>query len=79
MNCLLDSPWATGKNAIFTDRPSVVDFCHDMLCKEMFHRAALVKRKPKLAKGTDGNDTPGESGTEVGLCPEAKKYQPDGV
>lgn len=67
MNALLDSQWATGKDCIFTDRTSVVDYCHVLLCKEMYHRATLAKRKPKPAKAsvTDGNETPGESGTEV--------------
>lgn len=65
INCLLDSPWATGKDAIFTDRLSVVRFCHELLLKELFHRATLVKRKPKSTAVTDGNDTPGESGAEV--------------
>ncbi|XP_067950642.1 translocation protein SEC62-like isoform X2 [Watersipora subatra] len=64
INCLLDSPWATGKDAIFTDRLSVVRFCHELLLKELFHRATLVKRKPKSTAVTDGNDTPGESGAE---------------
>ena len=67
IDTLMDSPWATGKDCIFTDRQSVEDFCHDLLLKEIYHRATLVKRKPKPTKPviTDGNETPAESGTEV--------------
>lgn len=64
MNCLLDSPWASGDECIFTDRRSVLEFCNLMIAKELFHRAVLAKRKQK-PRAIDGNDTPGESGTEV--------------
>lgn len=72
MNCLLDSPWATGKEAIFSDRESCLDFCLDLMIKEMFHRAKLAKRKSKPGDSSIGNtvnccSSPSCGPEEVGL------------
>merc|ERR1711915_151466 len=38
----LDSPWATGKDVVFTDRQSVVDYCDRLLKFKFFHRAKKI-------------------------------------
>uniref|UniRef100_A0A6A7FNJ5 Translocation protein SEC62 n=1 Tax=Hirondellea gigas TaxID=1518452 RepID=A0A6A7FNJ5_9CRUS len=39
---LLDSQWATGKQPLFTDRQSVVDYCNRLLTAKFFHRAKKI-------------------------------------
>ncbi|KAL7631589.1 UNVERIFIED_CONTAM: hypothetical protein RMT77_018106 [Armadillidium vulgare] len=42
IDVLLDSPWATGENALFTDRVSVVEFGNKLLQDKFFHRAKKI-------------------------------------
>ncbi|MCL4125969.1 UNVERIFIED_CONTAM: hypothetical protein GTU68_003295 [Idotea baltica] len=42
IDILLDSPWASGENALFTDRVSVVDFGNKLLQHKFFHRAKKI-------------------------------------
>ncbi|XP_018013899.1 translocation protein SEC62 [Hyalella azteca] len=42
VDVLLDSQWATGKDAIFRDRQSVVDYCNKLLTQKFFHRARKI-------------------------------------
>ncbi|KAF2361072.1 hypothetical protein FHG87_008173 [Trinorchestia longiramus] len=42
VDVLLDSQWATGKDAIFTDRQSVVVYCNRLLTHKFFHRARKI-------------------------------------
>jgi len=54
IDALLDSKFASGSNAIFSDRQSVVDFMECMLIHKFFHRALKIivrpddKKKKKL-------------------------------
>lgn len=63
VDCLLDSPWATGKakvEQLFTTRESVVDFMDTMLQHKFFHRAKkIIVTKPKKKKDDeDAASTP---------------------
>merc|ERR1712179_554787 len=63
VDAALDSPWATGKDILFTDRQSVVDYCDRFLKFKFFHRAKKIaitdkdlrpkelKRKGRKEKG----------------------------
>jgi len=42
VDVLLDSQWATGEEALFTDRPSCVDFLNRLLEHKFFHRAKKI-------------------------------------
>jgi len=42
VDAALDSPWATGKDILFTDRQSVVDYCDRFLKFKFFHRAKKI-------------------------------------
>ncbi|XP_042237146.1 translocation protein SEC62-like isoform X2 [Homarus americanus] len=42
VDTLLDSQWATGKDILFTDRQSVVDYCNKLLKHKFFHRAKKI-------------------------------------
>ncbi|XP_076057459.1 translocation protein 1 isoform X2 [Oratosquilla oratoria] len=55
VDCLLDSPWATGKDVVFTTRESVVEFLDQLLSFKFFHRAKKIQvtdkdYKPKELK-----------------------------
>ncbi|XP_013388217.1 translocation protein SEC62-like [Lingula anatina] len=64
---LLDSKWTKGDDALFTTRESCVDYCHNLLMKGMFHRAAKVEKKDKKKKKKAL-----ESGEDTGLDEEKK-------
>ncbi|CAL4096335.1 unnamed protein product, partial [Meganyctiphanes norvegica] len=49
----LDSPWATGKDVVFTDRQSVVDYCDRLLKFKFFHRAKKIAITDKDLKPKD--------------------------
>merc|ERR1739838_688143 len=49
----LDSPWATGKEILFTDRQSVVDYCDRFLKFKFFHRAKKIAITDKDLKPKD--------------------------
>ncbi|XP_071525875.1 translocation protein SEC62 isoform X2 [Panulirus ornatus] len=53
VDILLDSPWATGKDILFTDRQSVVDFCNKLLKHKFFHRAKKIPITDKDLKPKD--------------------------
>ncbi|KAK3856341.1 hypothetical protein Pcinc_037329 [Petrolisthes cinctipes] len=42
IDTLLDSQWATGKDCIFTDRQSVVQYCNKLLKLKFYHRAKKI-------------------------------------
>jgi len=42
IDVLMDSPWATGKDILFTTRESIVDYMNKMLKLKFFHRARKV-------------------------------------
>ncbi|XP_045131372.1 translocation protein SEC62-like isoform X2 [Portunus trituberculatus] len=42
IDILLDSQWASGKDILFTDRQSVVDYCNKLLKLKFFHRAKKI-------------------------------------
>nr|XP_037279148.1 translocation protein SEC62-like [Rhipicephalus microplus] len=64
VDCLLESPWATGKakyEQLFTTRESVVEFMNTLLQHKFFHRAKkIIVTKPKRKKDDDetGGSTP---------------------
>ncbi|XP_069939408.1 translocation protein SEC62 isoform X5 [Cherax quadricarinatus] len=53
VDVLLDSPWATGKDILFTDRQSVVDYCNKLLKHKFFHRAKKIPITDKDLKPKD--------------------------
>ncbi|XP_045609956.1 translocation protein SEC62 isoform X2 [Procambarus clarkii] len=53
VDTLLDSPWATGKDILFTDRQSVVDYCNKLLKQKFFHRAKKIPITDKDLKPKD--------------------------
>merc|ERR1739838_1113754 len=50
VDAALDSPWATGKEILFTDRQSVVDYCDRFLKFKFFHRA---KKNSNYRQGSE--------------------------
>ncbi|CAN7937518.1 unnamed protein product [Ixodes hexagonus] len=58
VDCLLESPWATGKpkyEQLFTTRESVVDYMDLLLQHKFFHRAKkIIVTKTKKKKDEDG-------------------------
>uniref|UniRef100_A0A131XIH3 Translocation protein SEC62 n=1 Tax=Hyalomma excavatum TaxID=257692 RepID=A0A131XIH3_9ACAR len=79
VDCLLDSPWATGKpkyEQLFTTRESVVEFMNTLLQHKFFHRAKkIIVTKPKKKK--DDDDT-GGGGTPKATKEKKKKDEADG-
>uniref|UniRef100_A0A023GL27 Translocation protein SEC62 n=1 Tax=Amblyomma triste TaxID=251400 RepID=A0A023GL27_AMBTT len=59
VDCLLESPWATGKpkvEQLFTTRESVVEFMDTLLQHKFFHRAKkIIVTKPKRKKDDAGD------------------------
>jgi len=53
VDAALDSPWATGKDILFTDRQSVVDYCDRFLKFKFFHRAKKIAITDKDLKPKD--------------------------
>jgi len=53
VDAALDSPWATGKEILFTDRQSVVDYCDRFLKFKFFHRAKKIAITDKDLKPKD--------------------------
>jgi len=53
IDAALDSPWATGKDVVFTDRQSVVDYCDRFLKFKFFHRAKKIAITDKDLKPKD--------------------------
>merc|ERR1711915_422007 len=53
VDAALDSPWATGKDVLFTDRQSVVDYCDRFLKFKFFHRAKKIAITDKDLKPKD--------------------------
>ncbi|XP_065303897.1 translocation protein SEC62 [Dermacentor albipictus] len=78
VDCLLDSPWATGKpkvEQLFTTRESVVEFMDTLIQHKFFHRAKkIIVTKPKKKK--DDDDTGG--GTPKATKEKKKKDEVDG-
>ncbi|KAH7960540.1 hypothetical protein HPB49_021057 [Dermacentor silvarum] len=78
VDCLLESPWATGKpkvEQLFTTRESVVEFMNTLLQHKFFHRAKkIIVTKPKKKK--DDDDTGG--GTPKATREKKKKDEADG-
>ncbi|KAL1478210.1 hypothetical protein MTO96_016397 [Rhipicephalus appendiculatus] len=78
VDCLLESPWATGKpkyEQLFTTRDSVVEFMNTLLQHKFFHRAKkIIVTKPKKKK--DDDDTGG--GTPKATKEKKKKDEVDG-
>uniref|UniRef100_L7M529 Translocation protein SEC62 n=1 Tax=Rhipicephalus pulchellus TaxID=72859 RepID=L7M529_RHIPC len=78
VDCLLESPWATGKpkyEQLFTTRESVVEFMNTLLQHKFFHRAKkIIVTKPKKKKEDD--DTGG--GTPKATKEKKKKDEVDG-
>ncbi|XP_064460966.1 translocation protein SEC62-like [Ornithodoros turicata] len=62
VDCLLDSPWATGKGKkekLFTTRESVVEFMNILLRHKFFHRAKkIIITKTKKKKDESEGSTP---------------------
>ncbi|XP_064103641.1 translocation protein SEC62-like isoform X1 [Macrobrachium nipponense] len=53
VDLLLDSQWATGKDIVFTDRQSCVDYCNKLLKFKFFHRAKKIPITDKDLKPKD--------------------------
>ncbi|XP_042876447.1 translocation protein SEC62-like isoform X3 [Penaeus japonicus] len=53
VDVLLDSPWASGKEILFTDRESVVEYCNKLLKHKFFHRARKIPITDKDLKPKD--------------------------
>ncbi|XP_068221193.1 translocation protein SEC62 isoform X1 [Palaemon carinicauda] len=53
VDLLLDSQWATGKDVLFTDRQSCVDYCNKLLKFKFFHRAKKIPITDKDLKPKD--------------------------
>ncbi|XP_027222883.2 translocation protein SEC62 isoform X3 [Penaeus vannamei] len=53
VDILLDSPWASGKDILFTDRESVVEYCNKLLKHKFFHRARKIPITDKDLKPKD--------------------------
>lgn len=53
VDLLLDSQWATGKDVVFTDRQSCVDYCNKLLKFKFFHRAKKIPITDKDLKPKD--------------------------
>jgi len=69
IDCLLDSKWASRdkdqKEALFTNRESVVAFMKKMLAHKLFHRAKkIIVTKEKKKKQDQDESTAGEDGKE---------------
>ncbi|XP_076320232.1 uncharacterized protein LOC143230480 isoform X3 [Tachypleus tridentatus] len=91
VDCLLDSPWSTGKNKteiLFTTRDSVADYMDMMLRHKFFHRARKIiiqkeskkrtKEKEEENAGEEIKEKTKEKHKEKDTTSEKEDKQPEG-